>query len=108
MTILIATFLAGVAVGLFGYRFYIINILGRWPFTRCDYCEFWIQREQLFPGRKSKRKSKKDILRYTCGLIHWYLIQLRAWPIEIIQRRRHREAIRECLVRLLDKEVKQS
>lgn len=59
MKIIIAAFIVGFAAGVYGYRLYIIHMLGRFPFFYCDYCEFWIKREEmkeLFPRKKSKRK----------------------------------------------------
>lgn len=53
-------------------------------------------------------KYMRSILRRIHSRIRWHLIQLCAWPIEIIQRRRRRETIRKYLVQLLKKEVKQS
>lgn len=57
---IVAIFLLGVAAGVFGYRFYILYTVNKIPFTHCDYCQFWIERERLFPSKISKRKSKKE------------------------------------------------
>ncbi len=66
----------------------------------------WI--DDLWDKRQEIIQRTLDILRYACSLIHWYLIRLCNWPIEVLQRRRRREAIREYVVRLLEKEVRES
>lgn len=48
----IAIFLAGVATGIAWYKFFIVYVLGRFTHTMCDYCEFQIEKEKLFPKWK--------------------------------------------------------
>lgn len=42
-------FLAGIGTGMFIYRLYITAVLGRFPETKCDYCEYQRTRK---PPRK--------------------------------------------------------
>lgn len=51
---MIAAFILGIAAGLWWYRFYVINITNRFPFKRCDYCEFRMIEKELFPQKKKK------------------------------------------------------
>lgn len=48
----IAIFLLGVAAGIAWYKFFITYTLGRFTYTTCDYCEFKIKKEELFPKKK--------------------------------------------------------
>lgn len=48
----IAVFIAGVAAGITWYKFFIVHVLERFTHTMCDYCEFQIKREELFPAKK--------------------------------------------------------
>lgn len=42
---IIVAFVLGIAIGVYGYRSYIEAILGRFPYTRCDYCKFLAEKE---------------------------------------------------------------
>lgn len=48
----IAIFLTGVAAGITWYKFFIVYVLERFTHTMCDYCEFQIKKEELFPAKK--------------------------------------------------------
>lgn len=48
----IAIFIAGFAVGIAWYKFFITYVLERYTHTMCDYCEFRIRKEELFPRKK--------------------------------------------------------
>ena len=47
-----AIFLFGVAAGIAWYKHFITYTLGRFTHTMCDYCEFRIKKEELFPNKK--------------------------------------------------------
>lgn len=51
-----AALILGIAIGIWLYKFFIINIIGRFPHKACDYCEFSIKKEELFPRRKDRGK----------------------------------------------------
>ena len=48
----IAVFIMGVATGLIVYRRIIIESIGRYPMTRCDYCKHLREIKELFPKKK--------------------------------------------------------
>lgn len=50
-----AAFLLGMAAGIAWYKSFIRYILDRHVHTTCDYCQFIIEKEKLFPkkGKKS-------------------------------------------------------
>jgi len=52
-----AVFLLGVAAGIAWYKHFIIYILGRYTHTMCDYCEFAIKKNELFPPMFSCKKK---------------------------------------------------
>ena len=45
-------FAIGFVAGIAGYKFFIMYILGKPIHTVCDYCQFRIKKEQLFPKKK--------------------------------------------------------
>ena len=45
-------FAIGFVAGIAGYKFFIMYILGKPIHTVCDYCQFRIRKEQLFPTKK--------------------------------------------------------
>lgn len=47
-----AIFFAGVAAGMITYRRIIIESIGHYPMTRCDYCKYAWESEKLFPRKK--------------------------------------------------------
>ena len=50
-------FLIGTAAGTAWYKFYIINLIHKNPCTICDYCEFAIEREKMWPSRLGMEKK---------------------------------------------------
>lgn len=44
----IAYFLAGIGAGIAWYRYFIIHTISKVPHTMCDYCQFEIQKKQIF------------------------------------------------------------
>lgn len=56
MELIIAVFILGLSVGMWGYRTYVIHALGRIPTTKCDYCQFRTMMEIGLSSQKKKRK----------------------------------------------------
>ena len=49
----IITFLLGSAAGIAWYKFYIINLIHKIPYTICDYCKFQREKNEMWrPGKK--------------------------------------------------------
>lgn len=42
----------GFLAGIVGYKFFIMYVLGKPIHTVCDYCQFRIKRELLFPKKR--------------------------------------------------------
>lgn len=54
----IAAFMLGCAVGMCVYRQSIIAVLGRHPYTRCDYCQFrMMMGKKPFPRKKAEEET---------------------------------------------------
>lgn len=47
----LAYLLIGIGAGIAWYRNFIIYVIGKVPRTMCDYCEFEIQKKQIFKRR---------------------------------------------------------
>lgn len=55
MVEVIAAFILGCSVGMCVYRFSIINVIGKNPTTKCDYCKFRILTgKEPFPQKKEE------------------------------------------------------
>ncbi len=52
-----AIFVSGVAAGIAWYRFFILHVLRRYTHTMCDYCEFAIKKNELFPPVFPRKKK---------------------------------------------------
>ena len=52
----IALFILGIIIGMWIYKLFIINTLGKNPHTMCDYCKFFIKKNELFPRKKAQEK----------------------------------------------------
>lgn len=53
----LAVFLLGMAAGIAWYKSFIKHLLGRFVHTTCDYCQFRIEKEKLFPKKKKRSTS---------------------------------------------------
>lgn len=49
---MIGVFLLGVAAGIAWYKFFIMYTLEKFTHTICDYCQFRIKKEELYPRKK--------------------------------------------------------
>ena len=47
----LAYLLIGIGAGIAWYRHFIICVISKVPHTKCDYCEFEIQKKQIFKRR---------------------------------------------------------
>ena len=48
----IIAFLLGIAAGIAWYKFYIINLIHKVPYTICDYCRFQIEKNKMWGSGK--------------------------------------------------------
>lgn len=48
----VVCFLVGASAGIAWYRYFIIQTINKIPRTMCDYCQFEMQKRQIFRKKK--------------------------------------------------------
>ena len=55
MSAIIMAFILGLSAGVWGYRSYVTNMIGKFPYTKCDYCKYRMTQDGL-----SHKKNKQE------------------------------------------------
>lgn len=47
-----AFFIVGISTGIAWYKFMIAHLIEKYPHTMCDYCQFLIEKNKMFPKKR--------------------------------------------------------